>query len=90
MLKRKIEKDIKSWIQNGNKALLVTGGRQVGKTYIIRSVLQEEKCDYIEFNLIETPQLCLLLSKSTTVDDLITNLALYREDVQEGTYNHLL
>lgn len=36
MLERKIEKEIVQWIKNDNKALLIDGARQVGKTYIIR------------------------------------------------------
>lgn len=79
MLDRKIEKDIKSWIRNEKKALLLSGGRQVGKTFIIRKVLEDEACDYIEFNLLQTPSLCGLLLGSTTVDDLITNLSLFTE-----------
>lgn len=29
---------IKEWIENSNKALLVTGARQIGKTWLIRDV----------------------------------------------------
>ena len=79
MLKRKIEKDIANWLRNGDKALLIDGARQVGKTYIIRYVLQSEGCEYVEFNFLKTPQLCTLLAKSETVDDLITNLSLFAD-----------
>lgn len=77
MLHRKIEKPIIDWIRNGKKALLIDGARQVGKTYIIRNVLENEQCYYIEFNLLETPELSVLLEKSQTVDDMITNLSLF-------------
>ena len=53
MLHRKIEKKISEWIKNSNKALLIDGARQVGKTFIIRSVLENEGCEYIEFNLLK-------------------------------------
>ena len=36
MLWRKRQKDIIDWIYNEEKALLVTGARQIGKTYLIR------------------------------------------------------
>lgn len=36
-----------------NKALLITGARQVGKTYIIRQFLKENFNSYVEFNLYE-------------------------------------
>ena len=63
MLHRKIEKKIRDWIQNGKKALLIDGARQVGKTYIIRYVLEQENCAYVEFNLLKMPALTELLKK---------------------------
>ena len=79
MLHRKIEKKISEWIKNSNKALLIDGARQVGKTYIIRKVLQDEGCEYVEFNLLKTPALVELLAKSETVDDMIANLSLFAD-----------
>lgn len=79
MLYRKIEKEICKWIANDKKALLIDGARQVGKTYIIRKVLENENCEYIEFNLLKTPSLVDLLVKSETVDDLIANLSLFAD-----------
>ena len=77
MLHRKIEISIINWLKNENKALLIDGARQVGKTYIIRKVLKDEHCDYMEFNLLETPEIIGLLASCETVDDLITNLSLF-------------
>ena len=79
MLHRKIEKKISEWIRNSNKALLIDGARQVGKTFIIRSVLESEGCEYIEFNLLKSPALVELLANSETVDDMITNLSLFAD-----------
>ena len=79
MLHRKIEKPIIDWIHNDTKALLIDGARQVGKTYIIRRVLENENCHYIEFNLLQNPNLVTLLAKSDTVDDLLTNLSLFAD-----------
>ena len=79
MLRRKIEKSIVNWLREENKALLIDGARQVGKTYIIRNVLQSEGARYIEFNFLKSSQLCTLLSKSETVDDMITNLSLFTD-----------
>lgn len=79
MLQRKIEKTITEWIKNGDKALLIDGARQVGKTYIIRSVLKKENCDYIEFNLLKNQGLISLLEKSESVDDMIANLSLFAD-----------
>lgn len=80
MLRRKIEKDIINWLKVGNKALLIDGARQVGKTYIIRKVLKENHYTYNEFNLLKTPEIIELLKNSESVDDLITNLSLFAEN----------
>ena len=79
MLVRKIEKNIIDWIENGKKALLIEGARQVGKTYIIRKCLEEKQKNYVEFNLIEQPEIVSLLNRAATVDDLITNLSLFTD-----------
>lgn len=79
MLKRKIEKDIEKWIENSEKALLVYGVRQAGKTFIIRECLKRNECEYIEFNLINQPELVEVLKSSTSIDDLILKLSLYSE-----------
>lgn len=79
MLKRKIESKIINWINNDKKALLIDGARQVGKTYTIRKVLEENNCDYIEFNLINSKELVTLIDKTSTVDELVTNLSLFTD-----------
>ena len=77
MLNRKIEKDIKHWIQNSDKALLIYGVRQSGKTYIIRKCLKDAGCDFVEFNLIEQPDVVQILDGATSIDDMILKLSLY-------------
>ncbi len=79
MLKRKIEEKIIDWIKNDNKALLIDGCRQTGKTYVIRKVFKDEGINYIEFNLLKSPSIIALLKESETVDDLITNLSLFAD-----------
>lgn len=79
MLHRKIEKEIVNWITNDKKALMIDGARQVGKTYIIRKMLENMNCEYIEFNLLQTPSIADLLAKSETVDDMIANLSLFAD-----------
>ena len=79
MLKRKIEKDIMHWIKNSEKALLIYGVRQAGKTFIIRKCLEAAGCDYIEYNLIRQPEIVDILSNATGIDDLILKLSLYSD-----------
>lgn len=79
MLKRKIEKDIEKWIKNSEKALLIYGVRQAGKTFIIRKCLEAASYNYIEFNLINQPEIVDILDQSTGIDDLILKLSLYSD-----------
>lgn len=79
MLIRKKEKEITEWIKNGKKALLVSGARQVGKTFLIRECLQKTQSAFIEFNLIEQPEIAGLLASAETVDDLILRLSLFTD-----------
>ena len=79
MLKRKIEKDIMRWIEGGDKALLIYGVRQAGKTFIVRECLKAAGCDYIEFNLIRQPEIVDILEGATGIDDLILKLSLYSD-----------
>ena len=77
MLKRKIEKDIFHWINTSDKALLIYGVRQAGKTFIIRKCLEEAGCDYVEFNLIRQPEMVEILASSTDHNDLLMKLSLF-------------
>lgn len=75
MITRKAEQRIRNWLKESQKALLVSGARQVGKTYTIRQCLKEEKCNYLEINLIDQPQLVTAIEKSFSVDDFIINVS---------------
>ncbi len=43
MLYRKVQKDIEKWLNDGHDALLITGARQVGKSFLIRETLKRTK-----------------------------------------------
>ena len=76
MIKRHIQSKIDKWIQDGNNALLVTGARQVGKTYVIRNSLKNNNVNYMEFNFIEQPELVELFKNSTDTKDFLMRLSL--------------
>lgn len=78
MLRRKAENAINKWIDYSVSALLVSGARQVGKTWTIRNCLQEKGCDYLEVNLIREPELIPVFEKSNSVEDLVINLSSVR------------
>ena len=55
MLRRKALEEFAAWRdEHGNRALLVTGARQVGKTYLVREFLHAEY-----ENVIETSSMAL-------------------------------
>lgn len=74
-LQRRISERIKDWYNNSNKALLLKGARQVGKTHVVRSTLDKMGCDYIEFNLIQTPEAIKILRDSSTINEMIMGLS---------------
>ncbi len=80
MLNRKYEKEINNWIENGKKALLVSGARQVGKTYIIRHCVNQSKYKLIEFNLIQNPLIINAIKTATNSFDLVTQLSLFTNE----------
>lgn len=62
MLERKISDDLLEWKRNGTgKALLLTGARQVGKSYAVREFAKHEYTHYLEINLYENKQAALSL-----------------------------
>ena len=74
MLRRTIESKLNKWIKESKKALIITGARQVGKTFSIRNSLKENNCNYLEINLIEKPEIIPVLDKVMSVDDLIVSI----------------
>lgn len=76
MLRRDVEKEINEWISNDNRALLIDGARQVGKTFIIRQCLEESSYTFIEYNLINDEKVVDIIINSNNTDDLILKLSL--------------
>ena len=73
---RKAKSKLVEWKNNSNKALLVTGARQVGKTYIIEEFLKEYgEENYIEFNLFDNEIAKETLDNSLNRDDLLFRLS---------------
>lgn len=75
-MKRLISKRLQDWIANGKKSLLVSGARQVGKTYSIRAALAESGRSFIEFNFLEDPSLRGVF-ESKSAKDLVAWIRLY-------------
>ena len=62
MVKRKADELIRNFILNDRRALLVTGARQVGKTFSIRKVGKECFDNVVEINFVEQPDAIKLFS----------------------------
>ena len=75
MISRKAEKSIKKWIEQESKALLVTGARQIGKTFLIRECLKSSGRPYVEFNFIEQPELISLFETASNTQELLLRMS---------------
>lgn len=76
MLWRKYETAINEWINSSNHALLITGARQIGKTFLIREMCQNSNYQFIEFNLIDQPEVVEIINNSSTAKELLMKLQL--------------
>lgn len=75
---RKAERILKNWKENTKKkALLVTGARQTGKTYIIREFGKANYKHFAEINFITTPSAAEIFSGDLNADTLIMNLTAF-------------
>ena len=71
MIERKAKVAVNEWITHGNDAFLLTGARQIGKTYLIRQCLKESGYPYIELNFIEQPELVNLFTGAKDAERVI-------------------
>lgn len=86
-MKRKIKKEIIDFINldSDGKALLITGARQIGKTYIIRECLKEKSSSVVEINFIENEDARRLFSDFKNTNDILLKLsALTSEELIRG------
>ena len=75
---RKAEKILQAWKANPKKkALLITGQRQAGKTYIVREFGKANYKHYVEINFITTPSAKDIFSGDLNADTLIMNLTAF-------------
>jgi hypothetical protein len=79
MLKRKALAKIKEWHANktDKQALLVTGARQVGKTYLIREFGKANYENLAELNLFENTTACEALETATSSRELFLRLSAF-------------
>ena len=69
-MKRKIYDKLIEWKNNkDSKPLIITGARQVGKTYIINKFCSKEFEEYISINLFERQDIVDLYKTRLTSDE---------------------
>ena len=76
MLKRKISDYLESYFTpNRREALLITGARQVGKSYAIREFGKSHYSSFIEINLLEDSIARTSISKASNSKDLLLRIS---------------
>ena len=76
MLKRKVHSDIVKWYKSGhNKALLITGVRQVGKTTSVREFAKEHYSHFVEINFVKYPRAKQAFDGNLDTKTIVTNLS---------------
>ena len=80
MIKRRISDRLHNFLLNDSRSLLVTGARQVGKTFLIRKIGQECFDNVVEINFVEQPDAV----------ELFNGRSVEQEQSGKGTHsNHL-
>lgn len=74
MLKRKIDADIRNYYETTRNALLITGARQIGKTYSIRQFGKSFK-SFVEINFVEMPEAVELFKDAKSSADILLRLS---------------
>lgn len=84
MLKRKAEKVLLDWM-NGRDTLLITGARQVGKSYLVREFLKDKFDHFVEINLYEHKEWIPVLEQAKNAEDLLFRITAFsKESLEEG------
>ena len=73
---RKDSVTVGEWLQSSNKALLVTGARQIGKTWLIRDEIEKSGYTKLEENFIDQLNMITYLNAEMSAKEFIikTNL----------------
>ena len=65
---------IEEWLKRSDKALLVTGARQIGKTWLIREEIAQSGYTKFEVNFIDQPDLVDYLNAKMSADEFLVKL----------------
>lgn len=65
---------VREWLKNSNKALLVTGARQIGKTWLIRDEIDKSDYTRFEVNFIDQPDMVQYLNTEMSAEEFLVKL----------------
>lgn len=65
---------IGEWIRDSKKALLVTGARQTGKTWLIRDEIEKSGYAKFEINFIDQPDMVAYLNAEMSAEEFLVKL----------------
>ena len=68
--------------KQNKKSLIISGARQVGKTFIVREFAKENYKSFIELNFLENPQLINIFSESLSVRTILNGIRLYMPETE--------
>lgn len=71
---RKESVTVREWLDHSNKALLVTGARQTGKTWLIRDEIEKSRYTRFEINFIDQPDMVTYLNTEMSAEDFLIKL----------------
>ena len=78
---RKHSKVMKEWINSSQKALLVTGARQIGKTWLIRDEIEKSRYTKFEINFIDQPDMVNYLNAQVSAEEFLVKLKMIMPEV---------
>jgi uncharacterized protein len=85
MLNRKIDNIIEKHFATTKKSLLLTGARQVGKTYAIRRYANQHGLNLVEMNFLLQPETIAIVKGAGDVKELLLRISAYaRKPLQPG------
>lgn len=77
MINRKAYQFLREFFTNEKRSLLVTGARQVGKTFAIRTIGKEVFEHVVEINFIEQPQAVEMFSHPQDAEELLMRISAF-------------
>ncbi len=82
---RKDSAFIREWINNSDKALLVVGARQVGKTWLIKDEIEKSRYNKFEINFIDRKDMVEYLNADISAEEFLLRLRMIMpEECKEG------